>query len=251
MKLEVTTRGVLEIAEHEGIVLGPYLDSVGVWTYGVGHTKAAGGLDPAKLPRVDTRKWTEGQVWAEIVKALILFDDDLDKYEDRVRGAVKRAILPHQFDALVSFDFNTGGIYKAELTRQINRGDLSGNGFMGWVRPKEIIKRRKAEQALFRTGNYDGNGDDIPVYDVLPNGRTRYRMAIKGHELLPRMPKRGATAALAALPPTLAPRKPAEAISRLAPEAQGPSEAELRGAFRRTSLLQIIKSLTLGGKGGA
>ena len=40
--MTVSRRGVLEIAEHEGIVLGPYRDSAGVWTYGVGHTAGAG-----------------------------------------------------------------------------------------------------------------------------------------------------------------------------------------------------------------
>jgi lysozyme len=250
MKPEVTTRGVLEIAEHEGIVLGPYFDSVRVLTYGVGHTKAAGGLDPAKLPKVDTRKWTDGQVRAELVRALTLFDDDLDKYEERVRSAVKRRILPHQFDALVSFDFNTGGIFKAKLTAAINAGNLSGDGFMGWIRPKELIKRRKAERDLFRTGNYDGNGDDIPIYDALPDGRTRYRMAMNGTELLALMPKRGATAALAAPAPVIPPRKPLEAISRPAPAPVGPDAADLKAAFRRDTIFEILKSLVLGRKGG-
>lgn len=181
--MKVSDKGVLELAEHEGIVIGPYLDSVGVWTYGVGHTAAAGGPDPSKMDKIDTRSWTRERVDEEVIKALRLFDVDLDKYEARVNKAITRPLLQHQFDALVSFDFNTGGIIRANLTKEINRGDMSGNGFMGWTRPKEIIKRRKAEQALFRNGNYDSNGSFIPVYDTTTSGRPRFRFSLNSKEL--------------------------------------------------------------------
>lgn len=181
--MKISPQGVLELAEHEGIVLGPYLDSVKVWTYGVGHTAAAGGPDPAKMPRVDTRGWDAARVRAELLTALDLFDRDLDTYEGRVRAAIKVPLRQHQFDALVSFDFNTGGILRARLTQAINAGDMSGDQFMGWVRPKEIIGRRQAEQALFRTGNYAANGDRIPVYDALGDGRIRHRMTLSGADL--------------------------------------------------------------------
>ena len=181
--MKVSPKGVLEIAEHEGIVIGPYLDSVGVWTYGVGHTAAAGGPDPAKMTKVDTRSWSREKVNEEVLKALRLFDVDLDKYEARVNKAISRPLTQHQFDALVSFDFNTGGIHRANLTKDINAGRMDGNGFMGWVRRKEIIKRRKAEQALFRNGNYDANGSNIPVYDTTINGKPRFRFSLNSKEV--------------------------------------------------------------------
>jgi lysozyme len=186
--MKITPQGVLEIAEHEGLVLGPYKDSVSVWTYGVGHTSAAGAPDPAKMKRQDTRGWSQAQVEMEMVKALRLFDEDLNKYEARVAQAVKVPLNPHEFDALVSFDFNTGGIFKAKLTEAINRGDKSGDGFMGWIKPKEITKRRQAEMALFRTGNYAANGDLIPVYDALGDGRLRHRTNISAAKLRQLMP---------------------------------------------------------------
>lgn len=181
--MKVSEKGVLEIAEHEGLVLGPYLDSVGVHTDGIGHTAAAGGLDPATAPREDTRKWSEGTVKAVMLQKLRQFDGDLDNYESRVNQAIKVPLKQHQFDSLVSFDFNTGGIFKANLTKQINAGDLSGDGFMGWLKPKEIIKRRTAEQNLFRTGNYEANGSMIPVYDALGNGKIKVRGAVSSKEL--------------------------------------------------------------------
>ena len=191
--MKVSPKGVLEIAEHEGIVLGPYLDSVNVWTDGVGHTAAAGGPDPRSAQKVDTRGWTNARVTQQMIVALRQFDADLDSYEARVNRAIKVPLKQHQFDALVSFDFNTGGILRAKLTEAINRGDMSGEGFMGWLKPKEILKRRKAEQALFRTGRYDANGDMIPVYDALGNGQTRYRTAISGGDLAALMGQAKAT----------------------------------------------------------
>jgi len=185
--MKLSNKGAVEIAEHEGIVLGPYLDSQNVWTYGVGHTHHAGGPDPRALPREDTRRWTDEEVEEELLFAIRLFDVDLDKYEKRVNEAIYAPLKQHQFDALVSFDFNTGGIYRAKLTDAINRKDYSGDGFMGWLKPKEIAKRRKAEQALFRTGDYDGNGSSIPVYDALGDGRFRYRMTIDSKALLSKM----------------------------------------------------------------
>lgn len=187
--MKISQAGVLEIAEHEGIVPGPYRDSVGVWTFGVGHTAAAGGLDPARMP-----KGMPGDLDAAILEALRLFDVDLDKYEARVNSAVKRPLKQHQFDALVSFDFNTGGIHRAKLTEAINRGDMSGAGFMGWLRPPEIRKRRTAEQRLFRTGNYDANGDSIPVWRVDENGRLRSILkTVSGKELAKLMKQAGAS----------------------------------------------------------
>lgn len=186
--MKISSKGVLEIAEHEGIVPGPYRDSVGVWTYGVGHTAAAGGPDPAAMPRGMPANLDQA-----ILKALGIFDTDLDKYEARVSDAVNVPLKQHQFDALVSFDFNTGGIYRAKLTQAINRGDMSGAGFMGWLKPKEIIKRRKAEQALFRTGDYDANGDAIPIYRVDERGRLRGILkTVSGAELAVLMQRAGA-----------------------------------------------------------
>lgn len=181
--MKVSAKGMLEIVEHEGLALGPYKDSSGVWTYGVGHTNAAGKLNPEKMDKVDTRTWTKERVDQEILSIIELFMADLSSYEARVNNSVKVTLKQHQFDALVSFDFNTGGIYRANLTKDINSGNMSGNGFMGWVKPKEIIKRRIAEQNLFKTGNYEANGSKIPVYDALGDGRLRVRTVVNSEEL--------------------------------------------------------------------
>lgn len=183
--MKVSDKGLLEICEHEGIVPTVYFDSVGVKTFGVGHTAAAGDPDPNLMPTY----MPAGDALDEaIFKAIRLFGTDVEKYAARVRRAITVPLKQHQFDALVSFDFNTGGIFKAQLTKQINSGDFSGKGFMGWLKPPEIRGRREAEMRLFLTGDYDANGTKIPVWGTNGVGKlTRPVKTMEGHEVLKKM----------------------------------------------------------------
>ena len=65
----------------------------------------------------------------------------------------------HEFDALVSFDFYTGGIWyrtksgpmaNATAIKLLNKGDRNGaaNALLNWLRPPAVTKRRQAERAL-------------------------------------------------------------------------------------------------------
>ena len=145
---------------------------------------AGNGPDPAALPRGMPKNLD-----AEVDRAIAVFRDDLVGYETRVSEAIKVPLKQHEFDALVSFDFNTGGIYRAKLTKAINAGEPdAARHFMGWLRPPEIRKRRVAEMRLFKTGDYDANGDMIPVWRVDGNGTLRGILkTISGDELLERM----------------------------------------------------------------
>jgi lysozyme len=53
--MHTTDRGLLALIRHEGVVPGPYLDVKDVWTFGIGHTAAAGpprsGADAARDAR--------------------------------------------------------------------------------------------------------------------------------------------------------------------------------------------------------
>src|SRR3990167_5343865 len=99
--MKTSTLGLIEIASHEGIVPMPYRDVKGIWTFGVGHTKAAGKPDPATLPKGEA---------APIEAVFDVFRRDIARFEDRVNRAVKVPLAAHEFDALVSFDYNTGGL---------------------------------------------------------------------------------------------------------------------------------------------
>ncbi len=199
--MKLSTKGLLEIAESEGVVPAPYLDSRNIWTYGVGHTAAAGSPDPATLPR-----GMPSDVTAGVVEALRVFARDVPKYEARVNAAISTPLTQHQFDALVAIDFNTGCMTwrdettkkPCQLVQQVNRGDMSGDGFMGWLSPPELRKRRIAEQNLFRTGNYDANGESIPVWKVAATGKRRgISHSLSGKELLGLMGRPQATPSVA------------------------------------------------------
>lgn len=169
-----TDRGQLALIRHEGIVPGPYLDVKNVWTFGIGHTAEAGPPDPAQMPR-----GMPSDVVAGIRESFRLFRSDLAAYEAEVRRAVKVPLAPHEFDALVSFHYNTGGIAKAALTRHLNAGDResAAEAFLNWRRPASIIARRESERDLFRHGRYPGGS--VPVWSVDRNGRVDFSRPIR------------------------------------------------------------------------
>ena len=181
----VSPSGIAALAVHEGIVPAPYLDSVGVWTYGVGHTAAAGAPDPRRMPR-----GMPADLDAAIRDALVVFARDLERYTADVLRAVRVPLEQHELDALVSFHINTGGIARAELTKHLNAGrrDAAARAFMGWLKPAEVRKRRTAEQRLFRDGVYPS--EKIPVWRVNSAGRLTW-VAVRhltGEQVLALMP---------------------------------------------------------------
>ncbi|WP_084864253.1 lysozyme [Salibaculum halophilum] len=172
--MKMTERGLLALAGHEGVVPAPYLDSTGTWTFGIGHTAAAGAPDPAEMPRGMPADLDEG-----IGEAFRVFRADLATYEAEVLAAVTVPLAPHEFDALVSFHYNTGGIARAALTRDLNAGDreAAAQAFFNWRRPAEIIPRREAERGLFRHRRYPGG--PIPVWSVDPAGRVDFSRPVR------------------------------------------------------------------------
>jgi lysozyme len=159
--MKVSREGLIEIASHEGIVSSPYHDSVGIWTVGVGHTESAGSPNPA----IARREFP-------IAEVMEIFARDIDKFEGRVNRAFKVKLMQHEFDAAVSFDFNTGGIFKASWVKNFNAGNKAAakSAFMRWRKPPEIIPRREKECALFFKGKYTSGGF-ANVYPASASGR--------------------------------------------------------------------------------
>ena len=168
--MKTSDAGIFALALHEGIVPAPYKDSVGVWTYGIGHTAGAGDPDPAKMARGMPQNLD-----AALQDVFDLFRSDVAKYEAAVARAVKAPVTQAQFDALVSFHYNTGAIGRASFVKKLNAGDMAGAvaGIMAWNKPKEIIARRKAERDLFAHGIYP-NGK-ATVWQVDGNGRVIWK----------------------------------------------------------------------------
>jgi len=170
----MTDRGLLALARHEGVVPAPYRDSTGTWTFGIGHTAAAGLLDPAEMPR-----GMPDDLDAAIHEAFRIFRSDLARYEAEVRQAVTVPLTPYQFDALVSFHYNTGGIFRASLTKHLNAGNpaAAAKAFLNWRRPASVIPRREAERDLFRDGRYPTGL--IPVWGVDAQGRVDFSQPVR------------------------------------------------------------------------
>ena len=159
--MKISNKGIVALALHEGIVPAPYLDSKNILSYGVGHTVRAGGINPQ-----DIEVGMPLDVPNALKTVFTQFRQDLKRFERDCNEAIKVSVNQHEFDAAVSFHYNTGAIRGATWVKSLNRGDhvLAGTQIMNWRKPAEIIPRREAEQTLFRTGKYPkGN---VPVWKV-------------------------------------------------------------------------------------
>lgn len=123
------------------------------WTIGWGAT----GADRFNGGRIG-----RGTVWTR-AQADQRLREDLERYAADVvaaLGAAQAATSQAQFDALVSFHYNTGAIARATLTRKHIAGDFKGAAreFERWNRAggrvlKGLVRRRKAEADLYREGS--------------------------------------------------------------------------------------------------
>lgn len=155
MKTSDTGRQLIE--SFEGLILGAYDDAndhivqpgqevIGTLTIGYGHTSAAGP------PQV--------YVGQTITKddADAILASDLSAVEIEVGQLVKVPVNQNQFDALVSFQFNTGWLAhpNCSLLRALNTGNynLAANDFMLYDRASGkvltgLVRRRTAERTMF------------------------------------------------------------------------------------------------------
>lgn len=107
------------IRKWEGMRLGAYKDTGGVWTIGYGHTSTA------KPGMVISKK-----------KAEKLLREDISWVEDVINTEVKAPINQEQFDVLASFVYNIGGsqFRSSTLLRKLNAYDYEGvtEEFLRW-----------------------------------------------------------------------------------------------------------------------
>lgn len=143
----------LELIKHfEGCVLTSYLDAVGIWTIGYGHTATA----------------KQGQSITQS-QANILFQDDVAKFEQSISvWAASHGISlnENEFAACVSLTYNIGmGAFSSStVARKLKANDRPGasDAFLLWnkgdgeVLPG-LVRRRAAELDLFlkRVGNME------------------------------------------------------------------------------------------------
>ena len=151
----LSERMLLEIAEHEGLVLEAYKCSAGKLTWGFGVTNASGH----RVERYDT---ANGGQRSTIERAVEVYEWLLrTKYLPEVRAAFRgRDLTEAQLTAALSFHWNTGAIAQADWVQSflLGRRDKAWTEFMNWSQPREIIDRRKAERALFFEGRWSQDG---------------------------------------------------------------------------------------------
>lgn len=162
----MTIHGICALASSEAIVPFRYVDSVGVDTFGIGHTKNAGSPDPSSF------KYGKEQSIDDVFK---VFVKDLKKFERRVTKILGNApTTPEQYDAIVHFDFNTGGAHKATWVKHHIAGNqvAAVQAILNWNKPKEILGRRQKEQSIYK-GQY-GN-TMATIYPADSKGRIRWK----------------------------------------------------------------------------
>ena len=141
----INKRG-LELVKHfEGLHLYAYQDPVGIWTIGYGHTGLIHNDGTVRKGRVITEQEAEN-----------LLVHDMKYFSERVEKLITVPLTDDQFDALVSFDFNTGALHRSTLRTKLNNGDYEGaaNEFPKWNKAggkvlRGLTRRRKSEQNLF------------------------------------------------------------------------------------------------------
>lgn len=148
---QLTMPILLELLEHEGLVLEAYKDSVGVWTWGGGVTDKSGHLvmrykdKPASIEHcLKIYEWLlRVKYLPDVLKAF----GDFPLSETQLGGAL-------------SFHWNTGAILTADWVKKVKAGDHDGAyaAMLNWSKPKEIIPRRKLERALFFEGRWSSDG---------------------------------------------------------------------------------------------
>ena len=144
---------------HDGdlkqIGLQPKMDPIGIWTEGYG-----------RAIRNDAGKFIKGEANKKLAYSRITIKTELDAvkalasdlniYERIVLNKVKVTLTQNQFDALVSYTYNTGG--SQTLFNLINK-KADSQSIRNWMETKYttaggkklagLVRRRKAEAELF------------------------------------------------------------------------------------------------------
>lgn len=148
--MQTSAQGVATLKHHEGEVLRAYRCPAGIWTIGVGLTAASGVVKPKA-----------GMVITSAQSTNLLGEALRRNYEPAVKAEMKGA-RQHEFDAGVSFHFNTGAIRKATWVKKwrakaaasvIRSGLLAWNKGGGKVLPG-LVRRREDEARMLLEGKY-------------------------------------------------------------------------------------------------
>ena len=140
----LATTGVF-VAKHEGLILGTYVDPVGIITSCYGHTGPELKLG---------QKFSEDECLEQLAK-------DLSKHNTEMMKYVKVPLSAEEHAAYLSFTYNVGvGNFKSStLLKKLNAGEREEacNQLSRWVyakgkKLKGLVNRREDEKSLCLSG---------------------------------------------------------------------------------------------------
>ncbi len=170
----LTARAAIELADHEAIVLESYLDSVDVWTWGIGVTSNSGH---------DVMRYKDNPQSVEHALAVYIWLLR-NRYIPDVLAAFKgRALTEAQFAAALSFHYNTGAIKRTDWVSMWLAGEgKKARGFLEthYLNGGTLKERRMKEAALFFDGRWTSDG----LINVLPVVKPSYKPSWRGVKLV-------------------------------------------------------------------
>ena len=161
----ISPKGLLSVKHHEGVRVKPYLDSIALWTTGVGHLIAP--PDQLKMTLADRKhaksigflpcpkEWNRTLTMDEVDEIL---KSDLRRFESGVLRYCPVGLTQSRFDAMVSFAFNCGlgTLQRSSIRLRHNRGDYEGaaEAFLLYTKAagvvqKGLVTRRNDERAMY------------------------------------------------------------------------------------------------------
>jgi len=173
--MQTSAKGTAALELEEGVVLRAYRDVVGVWTIGAGLTAASGVVRPQA-----------GMVITKAEATALLQEALTAKYEPAVRREMPDA-RQSEFDAGVSFHFNTGAIARASWVPEWRKKSPPAairarmalwNKGGGRVLPGRVA-RREREATMLLGGIYRGAALPAPI----SGSYARWGLALSGAEI--------------------------------------------------------------------
>ncbi len=139
--------------------LKPYDDNKGFCTIGVGHL-IDGKNSCAKLKADGSAAYKKYEPGIDEPQEDALFAKDVKRICNSTLPNIQVKLHQHEFDALMSLAFNTGGLSKfKKLLAKLNTGNYSGccDEFADITNGGDqgLSDRRKSEMKLFRNNVYD------------------------------------------------------------------------------------------------
>lgn len=148
----ITPRIACELIDHEAIVQEAYLDSEGIWTWGIGVTDASGHKvgrykdNPQSIARcIEIYLWLlETKYLPPVLAAFGGYD-----------------LAEHELGAALSFHYNTGRIASTDWVKLVKQSKTAeARTFLEthYLNDGDLTSRRLAEADLFFHGAWSGTG---------------------------------------------------------------------------------------------